>query len=101
MAGVSIRIEKELEEKIKFLMEKQKIENKTAYLRKLLTQAIKKELLDYLGKEIENKKISSWKAAEIAKIPLREMMQELAKRDIMIYDKKVLEEDLVFAKKEG
>ncbi|MBD3193043.1 MAG: hypothetical protein GF308_20570 [Candidatus Heimdallarchaeota archaeon] len=101
MSVLSVRIDKELEEKIKFLMEKQKIVDKSAYIRKLLAESIKDELLDYLSKEIENRNISIWKAAEIAQMSLRGMMHELAKRNIMIYDERALNEDLSFAKKEG
>ena len=55
MSVLSVRIDKELEEKIKFLMEKQKIIDKSAYIRKLLDESIKEELLDFLSKEIEKK----------------------------------------------
>lgn len=101
MSVLSVRIDKELAEKIQFLMEKQKIIDKSAYIRKLLAESIKDELLEYLCKEIENKNLSIWKAAEIAEISLRRMMYELALRDIKIYDEQALAEDLAFAKKEG
>ncbi|MHA1557270.1 MAG: UPF0175 family protein [Candidatus Heimdallarchaeota archaeon] len=101
MSVLSVRIDKELEEKIKFLMEKQKIVDKSAYIRKLLGESIKEELLDYLSREIESKNLSIWKAAELAQMSLRGIMQELAKRDVKIYDEKALQEDLIFAEKEG
>jgi predicted HTH domain antitoxin len=101
MSVLSVRIDKELEEKLKFLMEKQKIVDKSAYIRKLLDESIEEELLDFLSKEIEKKQISIWKAAELAKIPLRRMMHELAKRDVKTYDEAALQEDLDFVKKEG
>ena len=65
---LSVRIDKELEEKLKFLMERQKIVDKSAYIRKLLDEAIEEDLLDFLSKEIEKKHISIWKAAELAKM---------------------------------
>jgi len=101
MSVLSVRIDKELEEKLKFLMEKQKIVDKSAYIRKLLDESIKEELLDFLSKEIESKNLSIWKAAELAKMSLRGIMYELAKRDVKTYDELALQEDLTFVKKEG
>jgi len=100
MSVLSVRIDKELEEKLKFLMEKQKIVDKSAYIRKLLDESIKEELLDFLSKEIESKNLSIWKAAELAKMSLRGIMVELAKRDVKIYDEAALHEDLAFVKKD-
>ncbi len=100
MSVLSVRIDKELEEKLKFLMEKQKIIDKSAYIRKLLDESIEEELLDFLCKEIEKKHLSIWKAAELAKMSLRGIMHELAKRDVKIYDEAALQEDLTFIKKE-
>lgn len=81
-------------------MEKQKIVDKSAYIRKLLDESIKEELLDFLSKEIESKNLSIWKAAELAKMSLRGIMVELAKRDVKIYDEAALQEDLTFVKKD-
>ena len=78
MSVLSVRIDKELEEKLKFLMEKQKIIDKSAY----------------------KKHLSIWKAAELAKMSLRGIMGELAKRDVKIYDEAALQEDLTFVKKD-
>ncbi|HUT82212.1 MAG TPA: UPF0175 family protein [Candidatus Bathyarchaeia archaeon] len=101
MSVLSVRIDKELDEKLKFLMDNQKIVDKSAYIRKLLDESIKEELLDFLSKEIENKNLSVWKAAEIAQMSLRGIMHELAKRDVKTYDETALQEDLTFATKEG
>ena len=101
MSVLSVRIDKELEEKLKFLMEKQKIVDKSAYVRKLLDESIKEELLDILCKEIENKSLSIWKAAELSQMTLRGILRELAKRDIKTYDEISLEEDLAFVRREG
>lgn len=101
MSVLSVRIDKELEEKIKFLMEKQKIIDKSAYIRKLLDESIREELLDLLCKEIESKNISIWKAAELAQMSLRGMMHELAKREVKTYDEASFQEDLIFSGKEG
>lgn len=101
MSVLSVRIDKELEEKLKFLMEKQKIIDKSAYIRKLLAESIKAELLDFISKEVESRSLSIWKAAELAQMSLRGIMHELAKRDVKTYDEIALREDLIFATKEG
>ena len=96
-----MRLDKELEEKLQFLMKKQKIIDKSAYIRRLLKQSIKEELLDYLSQEVKERNLSIWKAAELAQLSLRGMMQELAKREVLMYDETALKEDLSFAEKEG
>ncbi|MBA7693601.1 hypothetical protein ES703_102187 [subsurface metagenome] len=101
MSVLSVRIDKELEEKLKYLMEKQKIIDKSTYIRKLLAESIKEELLGFLSQEVEKKNMSVWKAAELAQISLRGMMHELAKRDVKTYDESALQEDLSFLEKEG
>ncbi len=101
MAVLSVRLDKELEEKLQFLMKKQKIVDKSAYIRRLLAQSIREELLDYLSQEVKDRNLSIWKAAELAQLSLRAMMQELAKRDVLLYDETALKEDLSFAEKEG
>ncbi len=66
----------------------------------MLGESIKKELLDFLSREIESKNLSIRKAAEITQMSLKGIMHELAKRDVKIYDEKALQEDLIFAEKE-
>ena len=87
MSVLSVRIDKELEEKLKYLMEKQKIIDKSTYIRKLLAESIKEELLGFLSQEVEKKNMSVW--------------NELAKRDVKTYDESALQEDLSFLEKEG
>lgn len=101
MSVLSVRLDKELEEKLQFLMKKQKIIDKSAYIRRLLKRSIKEELLDYLSQEVKERNLSVWKAAELAQLSLRGMMQELAKREVLMYDEIALKEDLSFAEKEG
>ncbi|TET29034.1 MAG: hypothetical protein E3J70_08020 [Candidatus Heimdallarchaeota archaeon] len=101
MSVLSVRLDKELEEKLQFLMKKQKIVDKSAYIRRLLKRSIKEELLDHLSQEVKDRNLSIWKAAELAQLSLRAMMQELAKREVLMYDETALKEDLSFAEKEG
>jgi predicted HTH domain antitoxin len=96
MGVLSVRIDKELEEKLDFLMKKQQVVDKSAYVRQLLNKSIASELLDYVCNEIRQGKMSAWKGAETVNISLRVMLKELAKRNIMTYDEIALNEDLEF-----
>ncbi len=94
---LSVRIDKELEKRLAFLMEKRKIVDKSSYVRQLIDRSLSAELLDYLSEEVAARHLSIWKAAAIAEIPLRAMMKELAERKITMYDEQTLAEDLNFA----
>ena len=100
MTVLSVRLDEELEERIKILMEKQKIVDKSAYIRQLLDRSTKEDLLDFFCGEVKEKRMTAWKAAEMAQISLRAMLSELSKREISIYDERALEEDIEFALKE-
>ncbi len=101
MSVLSVRIDKELEEKLKLLMEKQKIIDKSSFIRRLLDESVQEKLIDILCKEVKRKNISAWKAAELAQMSLRGIMHELAKRDVKTYDEVSLEQDLAFVDREG
>jgi predicted HTH domain antitoxin len=94
---LSVRMDKELEMRLAFLMEKRKIVDKSSYVRQLIDRSLSNDLLDYLSEEVAAKRISIWKAASIADIPLRAMMKELAKRNVSMYDEQALREDMIFA----
>ncbi|TFH11434.1 MAG: hypothetical protein E4H14_00780 [Candidatus Thorarchaeota archaeon] len=94
---LSVRMDKELEKRLAFLMEKRKIVDKSSYVRQLIDRSLSNDLLDYLSEEVTARHISIWKAASIAEVPLRAMMNELAKRNIPMYDEQALTEDLIFA----
>jgi predicted HTH domain antitoxin len=93
---LSVRIDEDLKERLSYLMDRRKIVDRSAYLRRLIDRALTEDLLDYLAEKVESKRISVWKAASIAEIPLRAMMTELAKRDIPTYDEQAFREDLRF-----
>ena len=97
---LSVRLDSELEKKLALLMMKKKIVDKSAYIRQLISRSLTDDLLDYLAGEVMMRRISSWRAAEIAGIPLRSMLGELATRHIETYDEKALEEDISFAEGE-
>lgn len=53
---LSVRIDKELEEKLDYLMKKRHVVDKSAYVRQLLNKSIASELLDYVCNEISLEK---------------------------------------------
>lgn len=94
---ISVRLDADLEERLAFLMDKRKIVDKSAYIRQLLYRSVGEDLIDYLCDEVKEKRISSWKAAEMAEISLRAMLSHLASRNIALFDDTALEDDLAFA----
>ncbi len=94
MSVLSVRIEPELEEKISFLMKNKKISDKSAYIRQLLDRSIQTDIIDYLAVEVKEHHMSAWKAAEIAGISLRHMLEELASRDVPTYSEEAFLEDI-------
>ena len=94
---LSVRMDKALKKRLAFLMKKRKIIDKSSYIRQLIDKSLSADLLDYLSEEVAAKRLSVWKAASIAEIPLRAMMKELAERKIAMYDEQSLAEDLIFA----
>jgi predicted HTH domain antitoxin len=97
MKILSVRLDDELDSKLSFLMKKLKIVDKSTYIRQLLDKSLSEEILELLCKQVEEKKMSAWKAAEIAGISLRKMLYELKKRNASGYDEQSLKEDLEFA----
>ena len=100
MKVLSVRLDSELEKKLDFLMEKRKIMDRSAYVRQLITRSLTDDLLDYLCNEVKRRRISAWKAAEVAQVSLRAMLKELGHREIIIYDEITFEEDWDFALRE-
>lgn len=94
---LSVRMDKDLEERLAFLMAQRKIVDKSAYIRQLIDRSLSADLLDYLAEQVAAKRMSIWKAASIAKTSLRAMMEELSRRDVTMYDEQALREDLLFA----
>ncbi len=97
MGVLSVRMDKEMEKRLAYLMERRKIVDKSAYIRQLIDRSLSADLLDYLSEEVATRRMSIWKAASSAGISLRVMMVELAKRNISTYDEQALREDLIFS----
>ena len=97
MHVLSVRLDGDLEKKLDFLMKKLKIIDKSTYIRQLLDRSLSEEMIELLCRQVGDKQISAWKAAEIAGISLRKMLEELKKRDTLGYNEQALKEDLNFA----
>ncbi len=97
MKVLSVRLNEDIERKLEILMEKLKIIDKSTYIRQLLEKSLSEELLELLCKEVGEKQISAWKAAEIAGISLRKMLYKLKECNISGIDEISLEEDIKFA----
>ena len=100
MSILSVRLDEDLDKRLKFLMKKRKIVDKSAYIRQLLDKSTKEDYLNFLCDEVKKKRITAWKAAEMAQISLRAMLGELADRGVMTYDEAAFEEDLAFVLRE-
>jgi len=96
MSVLSVRIDPELEKKLNFLMASKKIVDKSAYIRQLLDKSIEVDLLDFLAIEVKLRHMSAWKAAEIAKVSLRQILAELASRDVPTSSEAAFLEDIDF-----
>ncbi len=97
MKILSVRIDDDLEQKLSFLMKKFKKKDKSSYIRQLLEKSLTEEMFEVLCKEIGEKNISTWKAAEVAGVSLRMMMEELKKRNVSGYDELSILEDIKYA----
>jgi predicted HTH domain antitoxin len=81
---ISIRPTDEIEKKLKKLMKIEKTERSTL-IRKVLTTGIDEELKKHALALFRDKKISLAKAAEIADISVREMMDLVKEKDIPLH----------------
>lgn len=81
---ISIRPTEEIEKKLEKLMNLEKTE-KSTLIRKILTTGIDEELKKYALQSFKDKKISLAKAAEIADISLREMMDLVKEKDLSLH----------------
>ena len=97
MKILSVRIDDDLDQKLRFLMERLKMKDKSSYIRQLLEKSLTKEIFEVLCKQVGEKDISVWKAAEIAGVSLRKMMEELKKRNVSGYDDQAIKEDITYA----
>lgn len=68
------RVEDSIAKDIEFFSKVEKLD-KSAIVRRLLSKAVKEEKIDFTLKEYRKNKISIARAAEIAKIPLTDMLR--------------------------
>ncbi|MHA1263737.1 MAG: UPF0175 family protein [Candidatus Helarchaeota archaeon] len=97
---VSTRISKELAKDLARIEAIEK-SDRASVLRKLLSKAINEWNKDYALSLYREGKISLWRAARLAKISLREMMELTAEKNIIFqYSEKDLAEDLAALREE-
>ncbi|KKK43352.1 hypothetical protein LCGC14_0828790 [marine sediment metagenome] len=97
MKILSVRIDDDLDQKLGFLMTQLKKKDKSSYIRQLLEKSLIEEILEVLCKQVGEKNMSAWKAAEIAGVSLRKMMEELKKRNVSGYDEQAMMEDIKYS----
>ena len=78
------RVEDSLAKDIDFFSKIEKLD-KSAVIRRLLTKAVKEEKIDLALEKYRKKEISIAKAAEIANIPLADMLKITAENKIPIH----------------
>lgn len=81
--SIVARIEDKLARDIEFFKKKEKLD-KSAVIRRLLSRAIKEEKIDYALNSYRNREISIAKAAEIAEIPLADILRIAADQKIPV-----------------
>lgn len=97
---ISTRIPDEVAKDLKEI-EKQEESDRATVIRKLLTKAIKDWKIDHALKLYHEGKVTLWRAARLANVSLREMMDTAAQKGIEFkYTEKDLEEDIQAALRE-
>jgi len=100
METVTARLPEEMIRKLELLAKEEHID-RSELIRRALAVGIDRFLMDRALKAYREKKVSLWKAAEMAGVTLREMIDEADQASIPIsYDEKDLERDFQFAQKE-
>ena len=100
MEAISIKLPEDIIGTIKEIEEMEQIDRATA-VRKLLAKAIEKWKVERAIQLYREGKVTLWRAADMANLSLREMMELVAEKGIeMQYTEKDLEEDINAALKE-
>ena len=94
MRTISLRIDNELEQKLKFLMTLKQIQDRSSYLRLLLERAMTQDMIEFALKEFKNRRVSLWKASSIAGVSLREFMDIAKSHSISTIDETTIREDV-------
>ena len=91
--GVVARVPAEIRKDIEFFA-KQEQTDKSTIIRKLLASAVKQKRIDYALKEYAERRVSLGRAAELARMPISDFMEEAVKHRIhMNYTKEDLRRD--------
>jgi predicted HTH domain antitoxin len=97
---ITTRISDKLARDLRKIEEEEQTDRATT-IRKLLARAIKEWKLEHALKLYGEGKVTLWRAARIAEVSLREIMEEAAQRGIEFkYTVKDLEEDIQAALRE-
>jgi predicted HTH domain antitoxin len=97
---ISTRIPDKLAKDLKEI-EKEEESDRATTIRKLLTKAIKEWKIEHALELYHEGKVTLWRAARLAEVSLREIMERAAKKGIEFkYTEKDLEEDIQAALKE-
>lgn len=83
-APIVARVEDSLARDIEFFSKVEKLD-KSAVIRRLLTKAVQQEKIDYVLKKYRKNEISLSRAAEIADIPLIDMLRVVAENKVPIH----------------
>lgn len=98
METVTARLPEEMIRKLELIAKEEHID-RSELIRRALDIGIQQFLLERALKAYRERKVSLWKAASMAEIPLRQMMKEADNASIPIaYDEEDLERDLAFVK---
>ena len=99
--NIVARVPEEVNADIDFFAKEEQVDKSTE-IRVLLARATREKIIDYALLKYQNKEVTLWKAAKIARIPLTKMMIIAAQQKIPIqYDQEDLKEDFaaVFSKR--
>lgn len=91
---ISTRVSDEVAKDLREIEKEEKTDRATV-IRKLLARAIEQWKMDHALRLYQEGKVTLWRAARMADVTLREMMEQAAKRGIQFkYTEKDLEEDV-------
>ncbi len=94
MSLVSTRLPQDMNNEIEWYARKEHLK-KTVALRKIIERGLKEVRVEHALEEYHEGKVTLWKACEIARLPLWEMMELVKKRRISApYTLKDVEEDI-------
>ncbi len=98
MANIAARIPEDIARDIVYLAKEERTD-KSKIMRELLSDAVKRRMLDMALQKYSKKVISLGRAAEIARLPLADFMKEAADRKIPLnYSLEDLRDDIKTAK---